>query len=251
MRPRPAVLFDFGGTLDADGLRWSVRFHAAYRRHGGRLDGDEFEPIFRASDRALETLPGICDLGFRAMIAAQAVLLRGLLPDGATVDAAQVAEIIVGDSLEAIDRNRPLLRSLRQHYRLGLVSNFCGNLGVCLDELALTPMFDAIVDSAVIGAAKPDPRPFQHALSALETRPDEAWMVGDNPDADIRGAQRLGIRTVWLAPESRLTPPDCTPTRRIASLLDLPGALTASATPSASPTVGSPSPSPVTSPCTR
>ena len=58
MRSR-ALLFDFGGTLDADGLRWSVRFHAAYVAGAGRVGADEFEPIFRASDQALAAWPGI------------------------------------------------------------------------------------------------------------------------------------------------------------------------------------------------
>ena len=39
------ILFDFGGTLDADGTRWSVRFHEAYRRAGGRLVLERFEPL--------------------------------------------------------------------------------------------------------------------------------------------------------------------------------------------------------------
>jgi len=183
------------------------------------------------------------------MITAQAVLLRGLLPDGATVDAARVAEMVIHDSLQIIDRNRPLLRTLRQQHRLGIVSNFCGNLAVCLDELSLTAMFDVIIDSAVIGVSKPDPRAFEHALSALQTTPADAWMVGDNPEADIRAAQRLGMRTVWLAPAGRPTCPDCIPTHRIASLLDLPAALAASDAPSAA--LVSPAQSAVTSPCTR
>ena len=44
---RDVVLFDFGGTLDADGDRWAVRFHQAYARAGGRLAFSAFEPVFR------------------------------------------------------------------------------------------------------------------------------------------------------------------------------------------------------------
>lgn len=51
---RGLVLFDFGGTLDADGARWSVRFHSAYRAAGGVEPFAAFEAAFRASDRALE-----------------------------------------------------------------------------------------------------------------------------------------------------------------------------------------------------
>src|SRR6185437_14152952 len=65
------LLFDFGGTLDADGVRWCERFHDAYRRAGGALDLAAFEPVFRASDRRLAGVPGIRTAGLRAMIEAQ------------------------------------------------------------------------------------------------------------------------------------------------------------------------------------
>ena len=31
----------------------------------------------------------------------------------------------------------------------------------------------------------------------------ETWMIGDNPDADIGGAARLGLKTCWVAPAER------------------------------------------------
>src|SRR5207244_10281659 len=71
-----AVLFDFGGTLEADGVNWGPRFHAAYVEGGGALDYATFEPIYKESDRALGRLSGIERLGFRATVEAQAALLR-------------------------------------------------------------------------------------------------------------------------------------------------------------------------------
>src|SRR5260370_17497518 len=81
------VLFDFGGTLDADGARWSVRFHAAYRAAGGKQSFAAFDRAFRESDRALERLAGIERLGFRAMVAPQTALLLPRLSDGAPLPA--------------------------------------------------------------------------------------------------------------------------------------------------------------------
>src|SRR5882762_329910 len=79
---RGLVLFDFGGTLDADGARWSVRFHASYRAAGGKEPFAPFDAAFRDSDRALERLAGIEKLGFRDMVDAQTALLLPRLPDG-------------------------------------------------------------------------------------------------------------------------------------------------------------------------
>ena len=223
--PRGAVLFDFGGTLDADGVRWSVRFHAAYVRGGGRLDFEAFEPLFSLSDRRLETHPGIRALGLRGMIEAQVTILYTLLPDGSVMDVRGIAERVHADAIGVIARNRPILAALRAHYRLGVVSNFTGNLVPCLEELALVDLFDVVTDSAVLGTTKPDPLAFTSTLEALGTSPNRAWMVGDNFQADIRPAQQLGMRTAWLAPADRPLPAGDPPTARIESLAQLPAVL--------------------------
>jgi len=229
--PRGAVLFDFGGTLDADGVRWSVRFHAAYARGGGRLDFGAFDPVFGLSDRRLEGLPGIRGLGLRGMIEAQVAILRTLLPDGPAMDVNDITEEVHGDALRVVARNRGILSGLRGRYRLAVVSNFTGNLAVCLHELALADLFEVVTDSAVLGAAKPDTRPFTETLAALDVPAGRAWMVGDNLQADIRPAQLLGMRTVWLVPTGRQDPVESPPTARIESLAQLPGILESAADP--------------------
>jgi len=221
-KPTSAVLFDFGGTLDADGLRWSHRFHAAYQAAGGRLELHEFDRTYRESDRVLERLPGVQRLGFRAMIETQARLLESMLPDGAEVDFQAVADRFHHDAVRTIERNVHVLSRLAGHYRLGIVSNFTGNLSCCLAELGLTNYFHTVTDSAVFGASKPAPEIFYATLTALDVEPQTAWFVGDNLDADIRPARTLGLATCWLTDPARAAPDDCAPTARIASLTELP-----------------------------
>jgi putative hydrolase of the HAD superfamily len=52
--------------------------------------------------------------------------------------------------------------------------------------------------SSEVGARKPDPRFFCHALAELGCEPHVAVMVGDSLPHDIAGAAALGIRTVWV-----------------------------------------------------
>ena len=218
---RPVVLFDFGGTLDADGAHWAARFHAAYRAAGGSAAFPAFETLFKVSDRALERLPEIRTLGFQAMIEAQARLLCDLLHDGATVDPTRVAVRFHAEAVATVARNRPLLERLARDYQLGVVSNFSGNLELCLAELELSPYFVAVADSAVVGVAKPDRRIFTETLARLDTPPGLAWMVGDNFEMDIRPAVALGMRTCWVAPAERRTPGGVTPSGRVAQLPEL------------------------------
>ncbi len=220
------MLLDFGGTLDADGVHWSPRFHAAYRGAGGTLDFVAFEPIFKSADQALARLPGIAGLGFRAAIEAQARLLMELLPDGGRVDPAAVARRLHGDALAVVRRNEPVLERLAQRYRLAIVSNFTGNLEPCLDELGLARLFAVISDSTVVGWSKPDPRIFRHTLAALRAPAERAWMVGDNFEADIRAAAALGMRTCWLAPPERAAPAELASTARIGRFVELEQVLT-------------------------
>ncbi|BDZ49202.1 hypothetical protein GCM10025867_14430 [Frondihabitans sucicola] len=61
---------------------------------------------------------------------------------------------------------------------------------------------DHLVDGAVIsesaGLEKPDPEIFRRAVADRGADADDTWMVGDNADADIKGAQDAGLRTGWV-----------------------------------------------------
>ncbi len=62
-----------------------------------------------------------------------------------------------------------------------------------LDRLA-----DAVCVAGEVGASKPDPLMFRTAARRAGTSLEGAWMIGDNLDADVAGAQGVGARTVWL-----------------------------------------------------
>src|SRR5437870_1735052 len=47
-----AVLFDFGGTLDADGLAWKERVYRLFRDEGVAVERERFDPLFHAADSA-------------------------------------------------------------------------------------------------------------------------------------------------------------------------------------------------------
>jgi HAD superfamily hydrolase (TIGR01549 family) len=220
-----AVLFDFGGTLDADGQRWSQRLYRGYRAAGGGLALEPFEDRFATSDRLLAGVPEVAGFGFRRTVQVQVELLRELLPDGAAVDADAWTEDFVEEARATAARNQPLLGALAGRFALGVISNFTGNLRPCLTELGLEHFFEVVFDSADLGIRKPDRRIFAAAFDALGLPPALCWMVGDNPFADIAPATAMGCTTCWLAPASRPLPDGVRPTRRIASLTELPAVL--------------------------
>jgi ribonucleotide monophosphatase NagD (HAD superfamily) len=56
--------------------------------------------------------------------------------------------------------------------------------------------YAADVEAVVIG--KPSPSYFTAACEALDTDPELAWMVGDDLESDIAGAQALSMKTVLV-----------------------------------------------------
>lgn len=82
--------------------------------------------------------------------------------------------------------------------RLGLITN--GTFPFQLHNfraLGVAEQFDAVLVSEQEGIRKPDPEIFRRALTRLGVTADEAVFVGDNPEADIRGAQSVGMRTIY------------------------------------------------------
>lgn len=69
-----------------------------------------------------------------------------------------------------------------------------------LKRLELEPLVDALVVSEAVGAHKPDPRIFTHALDALGVTASGAVMLGDSWSADVEGALASGLRAVWFNP---------------------------------------------------
>ncbi len=77
--------------------------------------------------------------------------------------------------------------------RLGVISNFDRRLYPVLRDLGLSSYFEKIVISSEVGADKPDPAIFRHALEALGVPADAALHVGDDPKRD-GGARAIGMQ---------------------------------------------------------
>ena len=127
----------------------------------------------------------------------------------------------------AFARNRPVLETLGQRYRLGVVSNFYGNLEGACESSGLAPLFGVMADSQRVGAEKPDPAIFQAALTELQARRETTVMVGDSLRRDYEGARRSGMRFIWIAPEDvQATERDGAENRSVlASVTELPDLL--------------------------
>lgn len=117
---------------------------------------------------------------------------------------------------------RPALDELAGEFRLALVTNGAPDLQrLKLEAAGLEPYFQTVVVSGEVGVGKPDPRVFALALARLGVVAARTVTVGDSLQRDVAGAQRAGIRGIWLnrtgARRDRQTVPDA----EISSLAEL------------------------------
>lgn len=112
----------------------------------------------------------------------------------------------------------PALLRLRKRYRLFALSN--GNAD--LDRCGLADYFDGHVTARAAGAAKPDARIFARLLEEAGVPAGEVLHVGDDPLADVVGAERAGMQSVWLNRDAREWPAQWPlPTRIVTTLAEL------------------------------
>lgn len=228
-----ALLFDFGGTLDCP-VHWLDRFLSHYRACGLEIERAELDPAFdRATAQAYRATETIRKIGLREtvdfLLRAQIDYLSCLGPEHLgqrfqQMGPAGVAELrnrigaaFAQESLRGMKRSRDLMVALKRRFRLGVVSNFYGNLDRVLAEGGMLELMDVTVDSSAVGIFKPDPRIFATALATLEeVAPEEVAMVGDSPDKDCAPARRAGMKAIWLC-----SPPDRAAPRDLADFADL------------------------------
>lgn len=218
-----ALLFDFGGTLDTNGVHWSEKLWEMYQRAGVNIPKNDFEKAYVAAEPRMsngivsphdglqKTLECQVALQFKEL-AKNSNLGKHLQSPGLPQ---RIAKNAFDDVRKTMQEIRPLLNLCHREYTLGLVSNFYGNLvAVCL-ELNIASFFSTIVDSAAVGICKPDPRIFDVALRQIGARPSEATVVGDSYDRDIVPAKARGCSTVWLRGKSWTTVKDVSMADRI------------------------------------
>ncbi|OGB25444.1 MAG: hydrolase [Burkholderiales bacterium RIFCSPLOWO2_02_FULL_57_36] len=126
--------------------------------------------------------------------------------DLAKVDHAMQVFSDARNSVTPFEDVHPTLARLHGRVALGSVSNGVADLGA----IGMAHYFQASIAAHSFGSAKPDPAIFHAACEALGVVPAEAVYIGDDPVLDVEGAQRAGLRAVWInrsAPQPRRSLP--------------------------------------------
>jgi len=210
-----AILFDFGGTLDFP-RHWLDRFVAHYQAAGLDIERAELDRAFSAAtekayarsamlrNHSLSQLVRfLVELQFENLREGGSAALPHLLTQAAsggiiTDIKIRICDSFLAESAVGLAISRPLLALLARRFKIGVVSNFYGNLARVIAEADLARSVTVIADSGRLGFYKPDPRIFASSLAQLGVNPHDAVMVGDSINNDCAPARAMGMNAVWL-----------------------------------------------------
>ena len=217
------VLFDYGGTIDTNGVHWAEVIWQAYQAANIPVTKETFREAYIHGERTLGKNPIIkphhtfLDM-MRIKIEIQIQSLpyppqrRGekgndqsfspevssfSLPLGG-MGGASIVDYCYNYAHASVEKARPVIEWMASKYPLAMVTNFYGNMRAVLRDFGIDHLFPIIIESAVVGVRKPDPRIFRLGVEALQLSANEVVVIGDSYDKDIVPATTVGCQTIWL-----------------------------------------------------
>lgn len=224
------IIFDYGGTIDSHGDHWSEVIWRGYQDAGIEIDKEEFRKSYVYAERELARVRHILPqhnfldlLRIKMKLELADLASRGVIDAAdADVKAESIALYCYRCARQSCDEARPVIAALSQRYPLMLVSNFYGNVETVIRDMDLRQYFRGVIESAVVGVRKPDPRIFMLGVVALGLKPEEVLVVGDSFRKDIEPALSLGCRVAWIKGKGWTAEEDAqTHPSQIGSLADL------------------------------
>lgn len=196
---KKAIIFDFGGTLDTNGIHWSIMFSETYKKNGLNVPEEKFNRAYVKADEDLKKIAKDGIKTYSDLLKKQAELqLKYLDKENDRESLNKIVDCIVKEVNDSVEISGKVLRGLKKKYRLGLVSNFYGNLDEMCASIGLSGFFDVLIDSEKEGIEKPHPGIFSLALKRMKANPENTYVVGDSYERDILPAKILGCKTIWL-----------------------------------------------------
>ncbi len=189
------VFFDVGDVLFNEDAQHTIYFHClllAMRRGGIEVEWDQYN---HAINSAARVNPASAITDAARTFVSNDECWKQIFADGRAVYEATRKPRPYGTLQDGITDQ---LRLLRERYQLGIIANQHPEVLEAIEGYGIGKLFDVKVIDQVVGVSKPDNAIFRLAFDQASCKPEEAIMVGDRPDNDIRPAKALGMRTVRL-----------------------------------------------------
>ena len=202
------VIFDYGGTIDTNSRHWAEVLWEKYVEVGVPVEKEEFREAYVHGERTLAKVRLVLPehdfhevLRIKTRIQIEYLVENGKLNGQEAQEktyASKVADLCYDYVLKVLERTRPVVKTLSEHYKLVLVSNFYGNIQTILEDFGLASFFSEVVESSVVGVRKPDPAIYQLGVDAMGYPADKVLVVGDSFSKDVVPAKKVGCKVAWL-----------------------------------------------------
>ena len=199
------IIFDYGGTIDTNGIHWAEIIWQQYRKADVNVGYETYRNAYVHGERTLARQRIILSTDtFRTLLHKKIEIqfsylacecnVCGLTEDLKTI----VAEGCYAKVKETLSTTCAIVEKLSGKYPLVLVTNFYGNMPVVLEEFNLSGYFKSIVESSVVGLRKPDPALYALGVKELGIPAENIMVIGDSYRKDIYPAREIGCQAVWL-----------------------------------------------------
>jgi len=198
-----AIFFDAGNTLIHTSMTRFERIHKALAARGFQLPQEHVEEAILHVEATLlgpdkpwigtpEQEARFWDEYFRILVD--------------TLDLEKADRNLASQLLEetywvkwsaAYPETHQVLRELRGHYKLGVISNAFPSMEEALIHTGVAPFMDSITLSAYVGVSKPEPRIYEVALQSLGVAPRESLFV-DDVEENVQAAVALGFTALLI-----------------------------------------------------
>ena len=200
------VIFDYGGTIDSRGVHWSEVIWDGYCDAHVAVTKEQFRECYVFAERELAKVRHILPHhNFHDLLLIKMRIELGYLAEQGLLNAdcieplaEKIALYCYRAARSSVEEARPVLEALYARYPMVLVSNFYGNVESVLADFDLRRYFRDIIESAVVGVRKPDPKIFQLGVDALGLKPEEVLVIGDSYKKDIVPAESIGCHVAWI-----------------------------------------------------
>ncbi|MDO5572105.1 MAG: HAD family hydrolase [Bacteroidales bacterium] len=205
-QPIKGLIFDYGATIDSNGKHWAEVIWEGYNSVKFDISKERFREAYVFAERALAKTPYIKPehnfldmLRIKMNLQLDYMSQNGFIPkDDYSLACESVAQYCYQYAGNCILKAKPVLEVLSKRYKFVLVSNFYGNIESVLSDFGLSDFFPKIVESAVVGVRKPDPKIFSLGVEAMNLAANEIVVIGDSYSKDIVPATTIGCQTIWI-----------------------------------------------------
>ncbi len=213
--PIELIIFDLGGTLMYDKDPWPPFFPRAdaalwevLRQAGINLEPRDlyagFDTLFHLY--YVQHRNGL-DEPTTSVVLKELLRERGVtLPDSVIRSAMRAMYAVTQSNWLPEEDALPTLQILKERgFHVGLISNAADdeNTQALIDKGGFRPHLEYIISSAAFGKRKPHPDIFHAALSHFLIPPERTAMVGDTYEADVVGAQQVGMNSILITRRAR------------------------------------------------